>query len=81
MLCAGFSLWWLLLFGAQALGTQAAAGGLQSTASVAVARGHGPCCSVACGIFPDQGSNPCPLQCKADSQQRDHQGSPSQSTE
>ena len=22
---------------------------------------HGPSCSVACGIFPDQGSNPCPL--------------------
>ena len=26
--------------------------------SVAVA--HGPSCSTACGIFPDQGSNPCP---------------------
>ena len=26
--------------------------------SVVVA--HGPSCSVACGIFPDQGSNPCP---------------------
>ena len=22
---------------------------------------HGPSCSVACGIFPDQGSSPCPL--------------------
>ena len=22
---------------------------------------HGPSCSTACGIFPDQGSNPCPL--------------------
>ena len=22
---------------------------------------HGPSCSLACGIFPDQGSNPCPL--------------------
>ena len=22
---------------------------------------HGPSCSAACGIFPDQGSNPCPL--------------------
>ena len=22
---------------------------------------HGPSCSVACGILPDQGSNPCPL--------------------
>ena len=27
--------------------------------SVVVA--HGPSCSAACGIFPDQGSNPCPL--------------------
>ncbi|KAJ8796454.1 hypothetical protein J1605_017924 [Eschrichtius robustus] len=27
--------------------------------SVVVA--HGPSCSVTCGIFPDQGSNPCPL--------------------
>ena len=26
--------------------------------SVVVA--HGPSCSLACGIFPDQGSNPCP---------------------
>uniref|UniRef100_A0A8C0HU68 Large ribosomal subunit protein uL29 n=1 Tax=Balaenoptera musculus TaxID=9771 RepID=A0A8C0HU68_BALMU len=22
---------------------------------------HGPSCSAACGILPDQGSNPCPL--------------------
>ena len=22
---------------------------------------HRPSCSAACGIFPDQGSNPCPL--------------------
>ena len=29
------------------------------TGSVVVA--HGPSCSTACGIFPDQGSNPCPL--------------------
>ena len=38
---------------------------------------HGPSCSVACGIFPDQGSNPCPLHCQADSQPLRHQGSPS----
>ena len=24
---------------------------------------HGLSCSVACGISPDQGSNPCPLHC------------------
>ena len=36
----------------------------------------GPSCSAACGIFPDQGSNPCPLHCQADSQPLHHQGSP-----
>ena len=33
---------------------------LQHAGSVVVAH-------VACGIFPDQGSNPCPLLCKVDS--------------
>ena len=42
--------------------------------SVAVA--HGPSCSAACGIFPDQGSNPCALHWQADSQPLRHQGSP-----
>ena len=37
---------------------------------------HGPSCSVACGIFPDQGSNPCPLHWQADSQPLRRQGSP-----
>ena len=37
---------------------------------------HGPSCSAACGIFPDQGSNPCPLHLQADSQPLRHQGSP-----
>ena len=37
---------------------------------------HGPSCSAACGIFPDQGSNPCPLHWQADSQPPRHQGSP-----
>ena len=49
--CGGFS-----CCGALALGAQA---------SVVVA--HGLSCSVACGIFPDQGSNPCPLHWQADS--------------
>ena len=49
--CSGFS-----CCGAQALG---------AWASVVVARGLS--CSVACGIFPDQGSNPCPLHWQADS--------------
>ena len=37
---------------------------------------HGPSCSAACGILPDQGSNPCPLHWQADSQPLCHQGSP-----
>ena len=37
---------------------------------------HGPSCSGPCGIFPDQGSNPCPLYWQADSQPLHHQGSP-----
>ena len=54
--CVGFSLRWLHFCGAWALGTQA---------SVVVA--HGLSCSAACGIFPDQGSNLCPLHWQADS--------------
>ena len=41
---------------------------------------HGPRRSVACGIFPDQGSNPCPLHWQADSQLLRHQGSPLENT-
>ena len=48
--------------------------GSRRTGSVIVA--HGPSCSMACGIFPDQGSNPCPLHWQADSQPLRHQGSP-----
>ena len=48
--------------------------GSRRVGSVAVA--HGPSCSAACGIFPDQGSNPCPLHWQADSQPLRHQGSP-----
>ena len=48
--------------------------GSRRTGSVVVA--HGPSCSTACGIFPDQGSNPCPLHWQADSQPLCHQGSP-----
>ena len=39
--------------------------GWQDTGSVIMA--HGLSSPVACGIFPDQGSNWCPLHCKADS--------------
>ena len=41
---------------------------------------HGPSCSAACGILPDQGSNPCPLHWQADSQPLRHQGSPTRFT-
>ena len=37
---------------------------------------HGRSRSAACGILPDQGSNPCPLHWQADSQPLHHQGSP-----
>ena len=63
--CAGLSLWWPLL--------------LRSTSSRragSVIVTHGLSYSVACGIFPDQGSNPCPLHWQADSQPLRHQGSP-----
>ena len=64
-LCAGLSLSRPLL--------------LQSTGSRhagSVVAAHGPSWSAACGIFPDQGSNPCPLHWQADSQPLHHQGSP-----
>ena len=48
--------------------------GSRRAGSVIVA--HGPSCSAACGIVPDQGSNPCPLHWQADSQPLRHQGSP-----
>ena len=37
---------------------------------------HGPSCSAARGILPDQGPNPCPLHWQADSQPLRHQGNP-----
>ena len=48
--------------------------GSRRAGSVIVA--HRPSCSTACGIFPDQGLNPCPLHWQADSQPPRHQGSP-----
>ena len=63
--CAGLSLSWPLLLRST---------GSRCAGSVVVA--HGPSCSAACGIFPDKGSNPCPLHWQADSQPLRHQGSP-----
>ena len=48
--------------------------GSRCAGSVIVA--HGPSCCAACGIFPDQGSNLCPLHRQADSEPLRHQGSP-----
>ena len=48
--------------------------GSRRAGSVIVALG--PSCSAACGILPDQGSNPRPLHWQADSQPPRHQGSP-----
>ena len=52
----GFSLRWLLLLGSP---------GSRYVGSVVVT--HGLSCSVACGIFLAQVSNPCPLHWQADS--------------
>ena len=43
--------------GIAARGLGSCSPGLKSAGSVALA--HGLSCSEACGIFPDQGSNPC----------------------
>ena len=64
-LCAGLSLSRPLLLRST---------GSRRAGSVIVAQG--PSCSAACGIFRDQGSNPCPLHWQADSQPLRHQGSP-----
>ena len=53
--CMGFSLWWLLLL--QSMGSR-------HVGSVVVA--HGLSCSTACGVFPDWGSNLCPLPWQVD---------------
>ena len=63
--CAGPSPSWPLLLRST---------GSRRAGSAVVA--HGPSRSVACGILPDQGPNPCPLHWPADSQPLRHQGSP-----
>ena len=56
-------------------GSLSAACGLWSNGSIVVV--HRLSCSTACGIFLDQGSNPCLLHWQADSLLLSHQGSPS----
>ena len=72
----------LIVMASRALGSQAsvvAAHGLgssvlrlSSTGSVVT---HGLSNSTVCGIFPDQGSNPCPRHWQADTYPRRHQSS------
>ena len=62
--CAGLSLSWPLLW---STGSRRAGSAIMA---------YGPRCSAACGILPDQGSNPCPLHWQAESQPLPHQGSP-----
>ena len=63
----GFSSRWLLLWGT----------GSRRAGSVVAA--HGPSCSVACGVFPGQESNLCPLHWQVDSLPLNLQGSPRKS--
>ena len=63
--CTGLWLSWPLLLWST---------GSRRAGSVVVA--HGPSCSAVCGIFPDQGSNPCPLHWQADSQPLCHREAP-----
>ena len=67
-----------LCCGAQALGAQASVGvvhglsgcgsrALEHRLSSSVVVAHGLSCFTACGIFLDQGSNPCPLHWQVDS--------------
>ena len=62
--CVGFSLWWFLLLqirGSRHLGSVVAV--------------HLLSCPKACGIFPNQESNSCPLNWQTNSYLLDHQGS------
>ena len=71
--CAGFLLPWLLVpwrTGCRHMGTVVAACRLKSAGLVVVV--HGLHCFAACEIFPDRGSNLCPLHWQADSYPLDH---------
>ena len=74
--CVGFL--WLWRTGASLVAEHGLQAGrlqqLQPVSSAVVT--HSLSCPAACGIFPDQGSNLCPLHWQADSQPLDYQGSP-----
>ena len=59
---------------AAACGLSACGSWLWTAGSVAAVPGLS--CSVTCGVFPDQGSNLCPLHWQVDSLPLDRQGSP-----
>ena len=75
--CTGFYCAWLSLASESdlltALASLIAEHGLQTVGSVVVI--HRLSCPLACGIFLDQGLNPCPLHWQADSQSLDYQRS------
>ena len=78
---ASFSLRWLLLLGSgrglqdlQHVGSVVVTCGLHVVGSVVVVNRLSG--SMACGIFPSQGLNPCPLHWQLDSYPLRHQGSP-----
>ena len=75
--CTGFSLRWLLLLrivDSGHMGSVAVACRLWNTAPVVIM--YELSCSSACGIFPDQGSNLCPLHWLVDFYPLCHRGSP-----
>ena len=75
--CAGFLLRWLLLLWSMSSRrmdfSNCGSWALECSLS-SCARAYS--CSAACGIFPDQGSNPCPLHWQVDYQPLRHQGRP-----
>ena len=67
LVAVGIFMWWLLLL--------RSTGSKVRTSIVAV---HRLGCFAACGVFSDQGSNPCLPHWQADSLPLSHQGSPTQ---
>ena len=82
--CSVFSLWWLLLLqstGSRLMGFSICSTQTQYLCLMGSRKGlsnvvHRLSCSVACGIFLDQGSHPCLLHWQARSYPLPYQGSP-----
>ena len=73
--CSGFSCCGAWALGALRLQQLRFPGSSSCGHHSSVAGAHGLSCSVACGDFPDQGSNPCALQQQMDSLPLNHQQS------